>query len=197
MWLIINYQHGTRNHCLRCDLTDLFSTTFLPTPPMFISVILLFYMSFVITVIDAEPPWIQCPENIITPTNKRQGSSNITLSAPVVRDNSGNEVGFILFFFFSSLFLCLSFELLFIQCMIRQWWWLDGGEEPAFIPCYYNTLETHKNWKNKRSELAMAWYVWNLTSVYFFLSWKPVNNNSTVFFCSPSCDLVHGTDSLT
>ncbi|GAA6078945.1 sushi, von Willebrand factor type A, EGF and pentraxin domain-containing protein 1 isoform X1, partial [Tachysurus ichikawai] len=40
----------------------------------------------------AEPPWIQCPENIITPTNKRQGSSNITLSAPVVRDNSGNEV---------------------------------------------------------------------------------------------------------
>ncbi|KAK3545348.1 hypothetical protein QTP70_004069 [Hemibagrus guttatus] len=45
-----------------------------------------------VTCADAEPPWIQCPEDIITLTNKRQGSSNVTLSAPVLRDNSGNEV---------------------------------------------------------------------------------------------------------
>ncbi|KAI5629830.1 sushi, von Willebrand factor type A, EGF and pentraxin domain-containing protein 1 isoform X1 [Silurus asotus] len=45
-----------------------------------------------ITCADAEPPWIQCPENIVTQTNKHQGSSNVTLSAPVLRDNSGNEV---------------------------------------------------------------------------------------------------------
>lgn len=68
---------------------------FLPTLQRFISVILLFYLGFVITAIDAEPPWIQCPEDIITLTNKRQGSSNVTLTAPVLRDNSGNEVGFI------------------------------------------------------------------------------------------------------
>ncbi|TSN12231.1 Sushi, von Willebrand factor type A, EGF and pentraxin domain-containing protein 1 [Bagarius yarrelli] len=45
-----------------------------------------------VTCADSEPPWIQCPENIVIPTNRRQGSSNITLSAPVLKDNSGNEV---------------------------------------------------------------------------------------------------------
>lgn len=62
-------------------------------------ILVLFYLGFVIILIDSEPPWIQCPENIVTQTNKHQGSSNVTLSAPVLRDNSGDEVSFILLFF--------------------------------------------------------------------------------------------------
>uniref|UniRef100_A0A8B9JCB5 Sushi, von Willebrand factor type A, EGF and pentraxin domain-containing protein 1 n=1 Tax=Astyanax mexicanus TaxID=7994 RepID=A0A8B9JCB5_ASTMX len=41
---------------------------------------------------DAEPPWIQCPGDIITETDEHRGSSNVTLSAPVLGDNSGDEV---------------------------------------------------------------------------------------------------------
>ncbi|XP_017574246.1 sushi, von Willebrand factor type A, EGF and pentraxin domain-containing protein 1 isoform X1 [Pygocentrus nattereri] len=41
---------------------------------------------------DAEPPWIQCPGNVIVDTDEHQGSSNVTLSAPVVGDNSGDQV---------------------------------------------------------------------------------------------------------
>lgn len=62
---------------------------------MFISI---FLIDFVLIPPDAEPPWIQCPENIVTQTNKHQGSSNVTLSAPVLRDNSGDEVSFIWLF---------------------------------------------------------------------------------------------------
>ncbi|KAL7822674.1 hypothetical protein AOLI_G00331130, partial [Acnodon oligacanthus] len=41
---------------------------------------------------DAEPPWIQCPGNVIVETDEHQGSSNVTLSAPAVGDNSGDQV---------------------------------------------------------------------------------------------------------
>ncbi|XP_035375850.1 sushi, von Willebrand factor type A, EGF and pentraxin domain-containing protein 1 isoform X3 [Electrophorus electricus] len=44
------------------------------------------------TCADAEPPWIECPGNIIMETDKHQGSSNITLGAPILGDNSGEEV---------------------------------------------------------------------------------------------------------
>ncbi|XP_072543610.1 sushi, von Willebrand factor type A, EGF and pentraxin domain-containing protein 1 isoform X2 [Salminus brasiliensis] len=41
---------------------------------------------------DAEPPWIQCPGDVVTETDEHQGSSNVTLSAPILGDNSGDEV---------------------------------------------------------------------------------------------------------
>ncbi|XP_030635356.1 LOW QUALITY PROTEIN: sushi, von Willebrand factor type A, EGF and pentraxin domain-containing protein 1 [Chanos chanos] len=44
------------------------------------------------TCTDSEPPWIQCPGDVVTETDKRQGSANITLNAPSLRDNSGEEV---------------------------------------------------------------------------------------------------------
>ncbi|XP_055055760.2 sushi, von Willebrand factor type A, EGF and pentraxin domain-containing protein 1 isoform X1 [Misgurnus anguillicaudatus] len=44
------------------------------------------------TCADMEPPWIQCPVDIITETDKHQRSANISLSAPMLGDNSGDEV---------------------------------------------------------------------------------------------------------
>ncbi|XP_056610750.1 sushi, von Willebrand factor type A, EGF and pentraxin domain-containing protein 1 isoform X1 [Triplophysa dalaica] len=44
------------------------------------------------TCADIEPPWIQCPGDVITETDKHQRSANISLSAPVLGDNSGDEV---------------------------------------------------------------------------------------------------------
>uniref|UniRef100_A0AAY4CTR2 Sushi, von Willebrand factor type A, EGF and pentraxin domain-containing protein 1 n=1 Tax=Denticeps clupeoides TaxID=299321 RepID=A0AAY4CTR2_9TELE len=44
------------------------------------------------TCADAEPPWIQCPEDITTETNKHQGSASISWKTPTAHDNSGEEV---------------------------------------------------------------------------------------------------------
>ncbi|XP_051576791.1 sushi, von Willebrand factor type A, EGF and pentraxin domain-containing protein 1 isoform X5 [Myxocyprinus asiaticus] len=41
---------------------------------------------------DTEPPWIQCPGDVITETDEHQRSANISLSAPMLRDNTGDEV---------------------------------------------------------------------------------------------------------
>uniref|UniRef100_A0A8C2AYQ9 Sushi, von Willebrand factor type A, EGF and pentraxin domain-containing protein 1 n=1 Tax=Cyprinus carpio TaxID=7962 RepID=A0A8C2AYQ9_CYPCA len=41
---------------------------------------------------DIEPPWIQCPGDVITETDEHQRSANISLSAPMLGDNSGDEV---------------------------------------------------------------------------------------------------------
>uniref|UniRef100_A0A8C2AZW3 Sushi, von Willebrand factor type A, EGF and pentraxin domain-containing protein 1 n=1 Tax=Cyprinus carpio TaxID=7962 RepID=A0A8C2AZW3_CYPCA len=43
---------------------------------------------------DIEPPWIQCPGDVITETDEHQRSANISLSAPMLGDNSGDEVSF-------------------------------------------------------------------------------------------------------
>uniref|UniRef100_A0A671PAW8 Sushi, von Willebrand factor type A, EGF and pentraxin domain-containing protein 1 n=1 Tax=Sinocyclocheilus anshuiensis TaxID=1608454 RepID=A0A671PAW8_9TELE len=44
------------------------------------------------TCADIEPPWIQCPGDVITETDEHQSSANISLSAPLLGDNSGDEV---------------------------------------------------------------------------------------------------------
>ncbi|XP_048039857.1 sushi, von Willebrand factor type A, EGF and pentraxin domain-containing protein 1 isoform X2 [Megalobrama amblycephala] len=44
------------------------------------------------TCTDIEPPWIQCPGDVITETDEHQRSANVSLSAPMLRDNSGDEV---------------------------------------------------------------------------------------------------------
>uniref|UniRef100_A0A8C1JXS3 Sushi, von Willebrand factor type A, EGF and pentraxin domain-containing protein 1 n=1 Tax=Cyprinus carpio TaxID=7962 RepID=A0A8C1JXS3_CYPCA len=44
------------------------------------------------TCTDIEPPWIQCPGDVITETDEHQRSANISLSAPMLGDNSGDEV---------------------------------------------------------------------------------------------------------
>uniref|UniRef100_A0A8C1SDC7 Sushi, von Willebrand factor type A, EGF and pentraxin domain-containing protein 1 n=1 Tax=Cyprinus carpio TaxID=7962 RepID=A0A8C1SDC7_CYPCA len=41
---------------------------------------------------DIEPPWIQCPSDVITETDVHQRSANVSLSAPMLGDNSGDEV---------------------------------------------------------------------------------------------------------
>uniref|UniRef100_A0A8C2KBK0 Sushi, von Willebrand factor type A, EGF and pentraxin domain-containing protein 1 n=1 Tax=Cyprinus carpio TaxID=7962 RepID=A0A8C2KBK0_CYPCA len=43
---------------------------------------------------DIEPPWIQCPSDVITETDEHQRSANVSLSAPMLGDNSGDEVSF-------------------------------------------------------------------------------------------------------
>ncbi|TRY57481.1 hypothetical protein DNTS_014228 [Danionella cerebrum] len=45
-----------------------------------------------VTCTDEEPPWIQCPGDVITQTDEHQRSANVSLSAPFLRDNSGDEV---------------------------------------------------------------------------------------------------------
>ncbi|XP_067257601.1 sushi, von Willebrand factor type A, EGF and pentraxin domain-containing protein 1 isoform X4 [Chanodichthys erythropterus] len=44
------------------------------------------------TCTDIEPPWIQCPGDVITETDEHQRSANVSLNAPMLRDNSGDEV---------------------------------------------------------------------------------------------------------
>jgi len=63
--------------------------------------------------VDIEPPWIQCPGDVITETDEHQRSANISLSAPMLRDNSGDEVSFASALFtpvqISNTGLCVSF----------------------------------------------------------------------------------------
>lgn len=42
--------------------------------------------------IDAEPPWIQCPGDIVAGTDERRGTANISWDTPSATDNSGEEV---------------------------------------------------------------------------------------------------------
>uniref|UniRef100_A0A1A7X820 Sushi, von Willebrand factor type A, EGF and pentraxin domain containing 1 n=2 Tax=Iconisemion striatum TaxID=60296 RepID=A0A1A7X820_9TELE len=41
---------------------------------------------------DTEPPWIQCPADIVAQTDERRGTSNISWNAPTATDNSNEEV---------------------------------------------------------------------------------------------------------
>ncbi|XP_076145380.1 sushi, von Willebrand factor type A, EGF and pentraxin domain-containing protein 1 isoform X2 [Alosa pseudoharengus] len=42
--------------------------------------------------VDSEPPWIQCPEGVITEAGKHQGLANVSWSPPMAGDSSGDEV---------------------------------------------------------------------------------------------------------
>ncbi|KAM8746660.1 sushi, von Willebrand factor type A, EGF and pentraxin domain-containing protein 1 isoform 1-T1 [Acanthopagrus schlegelii] len=42
--------------------------------------------------IDAEPPGIQCPDNIVAETDERRGTANVSWNVPVAADNSKEEV---------------------------------------------------------------------------------------------------------
>lgn len=67
--------------------------------------------------VDIEPPWIQCPGDVITETDEHQRSANISLSAPMLRDNSGDEVSFTSFCIFhiksTAQVLCVCFNMRF------------------------------------------------------------------------------------
>lgn len=41
---------------------------------------------------DSEPPWIQCPQDVVAGTDERRGTANISWNAPNATDNSGQEV---------------------------------------------------------------------------------------------------------
>ncbi|XP_027142800.1 sushi, von Willebrand factor type A, EGF and pentraxin domain-containing protein 1 isoform X2 [Larimichthys crocea] len=41
---------------------------------------------------DAEPPWIQCPVNIVAETDERRGTANVSWNVPTATDNSKEEV---------------------------------------------------------------------------------------------------------
>lgn len=41
---------------------------------------------------DTEPPWIQCPENIVAGTDERRGTANVSWDVPSATDNSKEEV---------------------------------------------------------------------------------------------------------
>lgn len=67
--------------------------------------------------VDIESPWIQCPGDVITETDEHQRSANISLSAPMLGDNSGDEVSFtsaLSFFIFhfesGTQVLCIHFK---------------------------------------------------------------------------------------
>lgn len=42
--------------------------------------------------LDAEPPGIQCPENIVAETDERRGIANVSWNIPAAVDNSKEEV---------------------------------------------------------------------------------------------------------
>ncbi|GLD53835.1 sushi, von Willebrand factor type A, EGF and pentraxin domain-containing protein 1 [Lates japonicus] len=41
---------------------------------------------------DAEPPWIQCPADIVAETDERRGTANVSWNVPNATDNSKEEV---------------------------------------------------------------------------------------------------------
>uniref|UniRef100_A0A8C4GKW0 Sushi, von Willebrand factor type A, EGF and pentraxin domain-containing protein 1 n=1 Tax=Dicentrarchus labrax TaxID=13489 RepID=A0A8C4GKW0_DICLA len=41
---------------------------------------------------DAEPPWMQCPGNIVAETDERRGTANVSWNVPTATDNSKEEV---------------------------------------------------------------------------------------------------------
>lgn len=43
--------------------------------------------------LDAEPPWLQCPEDIVAGTDERRGTANVSWNIPTATDNSNEEVG--------------------------------------------------------------------------------------------------------
>lgn len=43
---------------------------------------------------DAEPPGIQCPDNIVAETDERRGTANVSWNVPIATDNSKEEVGY-------------------------------------------------------------------------------------------------------
>lgn len=49
--------------------------------------------SFACVSLDAEPPWIQCPGDIVAGTDERRGTANISWNVPTATDNSNEEVG--------------------------------------------------------------------------------------------------------
>uniref|UniRef100_A0A667ZKN9 Sushi, von Willebrand factor type A, EGF and pentraxin domain-containing protein 1 n=1 Tax=Myripristis murdjan TaxID=586833 RepID=A0A667ZKN9_9TELE len=44
------------------------------------------------TCTDSEPPWIQCPQDVVAETDERRGTANISWNAPAATDNSREEV---------------------------------------------------------------------------------------------------------
>lgn len=48
---------------------------------------------FVCVSVDAEPPWIQCPGDIVAGTDERRGTANVRWNVPTATDNSNEEVG--------------------------------------------------------------------------------------------------------
>ncbi|XP_028973250.2 sushi, von Willebrand factor type A, EGF and pentraxin domain-containing protein 1 isoform X3 [Esox lucius] len=44
------------------------------------------------TCTDFEPPWIQCPRDVVAETDERHGTANISWNVPTATDNSGEEV---------------------------------------------------------------------------------------------------------
>lgn len=41
---------------------------------------------------DVEPPWIQCPRDIIAGTDERRNTANVSWNVPIATDNSDEEV---------------------------------------------------------------------------------------------------------
>nr|XP_046184667.1 sushi, von Willebrand factor type A, EGF and pentraxin domain-containing protein 1-like isoform X3 [Oncorhynchus gorbuscha] len=44
------------------------------------------------TCTDSEPPWVQCPGDVVAETDERRGTANISWNVPAATDNSGQEV---------------------------------------------------------------------------------------------------------
>lgn len=49
--------------------------------------------TFLCVSLDAEPPWIQCPGDIVAGTDERRGTANVSWNVPTATDNSNEEVG--------------------------------------------------------------------------------------------------------
>ncbi|CAB1351530.1 unnamed protein product, partial [Coregonus sp. 'balchen'] len=41
--------------------------------------------------VDSEPPWVQCPRDVVAETDERRGTANISWNVPTATDNSGQE----------------------------------------------------------------------------------------------------------
>lgn len=59
---------------------------------MHIKLSFLFNVLFLILSSDVEPPWIQCPRDIVAGTDERRNTANVSWNVPIATDNSDEEV---------------------------------------------------------------------------------------------------------
>ena len=52
----------------------------------------MYLIFFLLVSLDAEPPWIQCPRDIVAQTDERRGTANVSWNVPNAIDNSKEEV---------------------------------------------------------------------------------------------------------
>lgn len=92
---------------------------------------------FLCVSLDAEPPWIQCPGDIVAGTDERRGTANVSWNVPTATDNSEEQVGILKTKFRWTTQFCMTFYFSFTrwQCRWNQFTLLlsfsPSGRKPS------------------------------------------------------------------